>query len=424
MIPALLGMLEGLSGGASAAGAAAGSGSVLSADLTALTKNLGSSGSLKAFNTEFSKVSQGFGEVQKLLGPAQQALGAVKQTGTFLAGLPNKIYEAGLGMAQKVAGLPGLITKPMQDAIGVIGAFRDSVTGLGSAVSSFTQLANPALTQQFMFAAEDLTASLGRGLLPVLELATSFTRMFGDAVFTLSGPFQQLSSSFLKPVSDLIPTVTNAVGPLVRSLGGLMSTAAALVRPFTTWLGTLAKIAALPMEGFFRSVELALELLNTPLELFGAVLTRLAQQFDRMVTKALAWVRALTGLSDAPGMAGASRGAAVRPAHFTGAEDFERQFFAKSFSLGTGASPPEERTAKAADAILAVLNQLPQKMWEKFKTLAADIGREIRNAPREAADSVADTVAATVPGGATVTKKLDEMGGRLRRGLRDLRDRL
>jgi hypothetical protein len=406
MIPALLGMLEGVAGGASAAGAAAGSSSVLSTDLAALTKNLANNKTLSTFNAEFSKTQQGFGELQQKMAPLQQSLGTVKQAFNVMGGLPGRMYESALSYTTKVATLPALVTKPLTDAIGIVGSFRDSVTGLGSAVSQFTQLANPALTQQFAFAAQDLTASLGRGLIPVLDLATQFTRMFGDAVYSLSGPFAQLSSAFIQPLSNLLPSVTNAMGPVVRTLGDMMSTAGAIIRPFTTIAGVVAKIVMLPVESFFRSLEVAMRLLETPIELLGAVLTRMANTVDRIVSKALAWVRSLLGMPD---MAGADRGAAVRSAGLTSSDQFQQKAWQMAFTLGTGAAPPEERMARTADQILNVINAMPEAMWQRFQGLSADIATELKkilNSPAEAVESaksaaggLADSVVNTVPGG-------------------------
>jgi hypothetical protein len=249
-------------------------------------------------------------------------------------------------------------------------------------VSQFTQLANPALTQRFTFALEDLTAVMGKTLLPVLEFATRQTRGFADIVQALSAPFSRLLSAGLKPFADLIPELTNTLGgPLVAILGQFADTVGRLVAPFASLTATFIKFSAAPFELGMASAAAAFEALAVPIEVAALLLSEFAKVIDEFVTSNLGSMRALLGIPVRK-IAGGSEGAAVRSASFTGVEDYQKKVFAQAFALGSGSSSPETRTANAADSIVAWLKSEGKLIGDDIKaflSLPANVAAALWN---------------------------------------------
>ncbi len=185
--------------------------------LTSLTKALGNAAPIQSFNKEFAQVQQGFATAGKNLAPVKTAL--------------NAIGDIGAAPFKAIAGALNAVQGPALKVVGALGQMRDSMTALGNSVSQFTVLANPAITQRFKFAADDLTASIGRALIPTLQFATKMTRGFADIMFVLSGPIARLTNSILKPMGEVFTSLINALGPVARAVGTVMDTVTALLRP-------------------------------------------------------------------------------------------------------------------------------------------------------------------------------------------------
>jgi hypothetical protein len=305
------------------------------------------------------------------------------------------------GTLSKMAGAAGALTSPLSVGVDLLGSFRDGVTALGSQVSQFTALANPALTQRFQFAAEDLTAVIGKSLLPVLEFATKYTRGFADVIQALSAPISRLLSAALKPLGDLIPYLTDTIGgPFVSILTHLADAATRVLRPFMSIAATFVKLSAFNLEVVLANFAGAMEVLLVPLEVGAALMSEFARAFDTFVTESLAGARRLLGIPAAK-LAGGSVGAAVKSTSITSAEEYQKKVFAQAFALGSASSSsPEVKTSAAAEAILS---------WLKTAGagIAADVSKFL-NLPAAVADALWSHIK-DMPG----VKEAREAGGAL-----------
>jgi hypothetical protein len=315
------------------------------------------------------------------------------------------------GTMNKLAGAAGAVTAPLQVGVGLLGSFRNSVTGLGAAVSEFTALANPALTQKFAHAAEDLTAVIGKGLMPVLTFATQYTRGFADVIQAVSGPMSNLLNSALKPLGALIPELTNTIGgPLTQTFKFLSDALAPNIRAFSTLAATFVKLAAFPIEVGLNLLASSFEVLMGPLTLAAQGLDFLAKAIDGFVTRALGDTRKLLGIPTTK-IAGGSVGAAVKPATISSVEDYQKKAFMQAFSLGTAASgSPEERSAGHLGEIAKLITNMPERIWTFIQRLPPEIIAGLRDVMPDlsklpgvpslpgAASAAADTAGAALAG--------------------------
>ncbi len=210
-----------------------------------------------------------------------------------LPAAPIKLFTAALNLVQA----------PALAIVGALKGMRDSMTALGSSVAEFVQLASPVHVQRFKIAADDLTASIGKILIPVMEFATKLTRRFADVIFTLSGPLQKLMGAFFKPLGAIIDALVTVSSPLINLLAMLIDAFAELADTIGGFITRGLK--ALGLDG--------------------------------------------KGLKD-------STGAAVRPATIGSVEDYGRKAQQAAFSLGTAAGP-EERSAKGIEDIYKFLKE-------------------------------------------------------------------
>jgi hypothetical protein len=365
------------------------------------------------------------------VGKLGAALGAVKQSGGNLAALVTKPLEAvGAAVAapiKLVAGALNAIQAPVLAVVGALNQFRSAVTALGEAVSGFVALANPAYVKQFQFAADDLTASIGRALIPVLQFATRMTRAFADVVFTLSAPFARLASAVLKPLGDRLEAIANVAGPFAAAVGAMIDVMAAVLKPIHTLLTALTKIALFPAEATFSLIAKAVEYLTVPTLVLARILGDLADRFSAFVDRALGAARRLLGITPTSGV---SVGAAVRNVQIGSVEGFQNQALKAAFSMGAGSSPAE-RTNTLIDELYNFLKTLPGLMWEKIKQLPdlmwgllkglpADLAALLRDMlpGSKTAGEAADTVSDVWKRGLDAGRKLkDNVGGRIERGL-------
>lgn len=318
-----------------------------------------------------SKAAQGLSNAGNIAFSVQSIASGLKMIGTAAVEAMNPISLFTKAM--------GLVQAPALAVVKSLGAFRDTVTALGNSVSEFVRLASPVHVQRFTLAAEDLTASIGKFLIPVLEFATKMTRSFADVIFVLSGPLQKLVNSVMKPLISLFDTFINTVSPLVRLLGTLWDTIAGFLNPIGTLIAALGKLIAMPLAVGFQALEMALTPLLQILQVAAMLLGDFADAVSRFVDR-------MTGGLFGSSIRDRSVGAAVRPAQIGSVEDYGRRAQQAAFSLGTGATP-EERTAN-------VVQKLYDKCVEFFGKVPAFIAQIIKALVPDASD-VTDALGAT-----------------------------
>lgn len=264
--------------------------------------------------------------------------------------LGNTITQVGFAAqigGQAIGGLVGLLQKmptapiraftavmnavqaPVLYAVDAIRGFRNSITAIGNSISEFVQLASPVEVQKFKLASDDLTASIGKALVPVMRFATALTRGFADVLFRLSGPFERIMAKFFDPLTEAIPKLVNAAEPLIDLFG-------LLAEVFTG------------MPGIINFTVSAVSMFASMLESFG-------------LTKG--------------GLSGSSVGAAVRPAQIGSIEDYGRRAQQAAFSLGTGADPARD----SANSLRDIYNWLTG-IESYIKNLPANIGTALGEA--------------------------------------------
>lgn len=356
--------LAGIASAIGSAAATAGSGTGLSAELLALT------GSLNTFKQ------------------------AATSTATPLGAL-----------AKGVAAL----NKPVLDAVRSLSEFQESVNAVGNAVARFVQLANPGVAKQWQWATEDWTASIGQGLMPILQAATKVTRAFADVTFALAGPVQRLGRAF-DPLANLVPKLTDALTPVVRALGSFVDTMAEIVNP-------LAEITALHLSDLVSqlasSFRTLYETMKPGIDLLAATTINSAKFIAVLSSNPLGqFATGAVGGRGAGGdsITGGSIGATARAAQLGSVESFQSK--ALSAAFGASGATPEARTAENTKSIYDLLLKLP----DELRKIATDLGKEIAGAFSPGPETAARIDEITTRGrdlGARIEDEVNQFRGRL-----------
>jgi hypothetical protein len=349
------------------------------------------------------------GALGRVAGGAATGAGAAGATGaqqtlTRLSTTLNSVSFAAANTNALFGAVGSSITSlasPLTNATGLLRRMETTITALGYSVGHFVEKANPALFRQFTFAADDLTASIGRGLLPVMQFATRVTRAFADVFFAFAGPINRLLDATLRPLGDYVAQLTNVFGPLARAFGSIVNLVTAVTQPFNTMLLTLARVGAVLAEISFTMLADALELVLAPLEALIRVFGDVVKAIAEFINNGLNRLREFFGLTD---IAGASTGAAVRQTSMGSVEGFQQKAFMAAFMGGAG-EDPARRTATLADLIYQWLtNRVPQLLKEHALELAAKLGDLLKGFALAVADGPATAAGRTVEEAASIGK--------------------
>ncbi len=238
----------------------------------------------------------------------------------------------------------GAMQAPVVAVVDSLKSFVSAVGAVGSAISEFVKLSNPVYVQKFNMAMEDLMASIGKILTPILITSTAFVRAFADVIFKLSDPLQKLVAAFFDPLTEILPVIVNFMAPFVELFAEFAKIMAQVLAPIMKVLVPLFAAIALGLAAFlalgaaptiigaivlaigaFVSVVVSLAIAFAPLIiLFGAI--------GYAIYKLTMYVAKFLGIT---GIAGGSTGAAVRPASFGSVEDYGKKAQQAAFSLGT-----------------------------------------------------------------------------------------
>jgi hypothetical protein len=222
--------------------------------------------------------------------------------------------------------------------------FRDSVTAIGNSVAEFVQLASPVHVQRFVIASEDLTASIGKILIPMMEFATKTTRAFADVIFTLSGPLKRLTEAGFDQLATVFDAAMDTLTPFIPLL--------------TSWINLMA---------------LAMESQAAWMKMIG--------QLNHLFS--------FGGAAGGGKILKDSTGAAVRPAQFTSVEAYGKAAQQAAFSLGSAADPAEQTSLTVKDIYNLLvswagkLENLPQSIADAIKNKTAEVVRDVADVPRE-----------------------------------------
>lgn len=349
-------------------------------------------------------------EAGNLVFAAQAVAGGIKSLTDSLKNNLYSVITAGAAPIKMMASAVMLVQTPALAVVGALKEFRNAIGALGGAMSEFVRLASPVHVQLFNLAMDDLTASIGKALMPALEAATGFVRMFADVIFKLAAPLQRLIAAFAGPLNNVFKSLANVGGTIVAALTPVIDAVTAFVRPFMKLGEALFKIVAFGAELAITGLAKALDLLMAPLAVVGKLLEDFADSILKFVNNSIGFIRRLFGMRET---AGTSVGAAVRPAQFTSIEEYGKRAQQAAFSLGT-ASSPEERTADFASKLYTyITTRLIPDLVSKFPELAMELGKAlVRVLPGgdtmvKAAGGIAEAIADPVAAGRRLSDRAE-----------------
>ena len=240
------------------------------------------------------------------------------------AGDIGQVAFAAQSLSSSMTGLASVMipfSAHTQIAAGALKTFVGAVSSVGNAVAGFVKLASPVHVQMFNLAVDDLVASIGKALVPVMEYGTKIVRLFADVVFQMSGPLSRILHAVLKPMMAALDLLLTAMTPQIHVFVAMADALALLLEVSTAFSTGMMKLA------------------NNFLSFGGSIKDK-------------------------------SVGAAVRPAQFSSPEEYGRRAQQAAFSLG-GAADSQTRTANAAEELVRLFRNFPTEIT---KALLATIG--------------------------------------------------
>lgn len=178
----------------------------------------------------FAAAAEGMADVAAAAQPASAGLSGFAKGVTAAVG---EVAAAGArfaatlaGVARRVAeGGAALLQQPMK-------VLDTGISAINANVARFVQLASPAHFMRFQLAVDDLMASIGYALIPVMEQFTALTRSVGSAIFGTSAQGQKLIASlaagavgmtvFAAGAAAVQAALTGGIGPLLGAVAGAM----------------------------------------------------------------------------------------------------------------------------------------------------------------------------------------------------------
>lgn len=418
MLPLILGAVR--AAGAAAGAASSAGGAAIGSAGRGIGAALSGSGTLaekaavigKNLESGLKPVVDGMNRVNNLAGGLGKVVGAIGDAGKVIGQLPLaplKLMTAQVQMLGNIAGeVAATPIKMLSQAMLALQApvlivadslkgFVGAVGAMGSAVSDFVKLANPIYVVKFNMAMEDLTASIGKILTPVLEASTAIVRAFADVIFKLSDPLQRVMSAFFDPLTKVLPSLVDAMSPFIEIFTELANVFATVMKPIMEAMIPIVVNVATAIASITAAVSLPL--LITLFTVAASAVVTLVAVFGPFIAilAAVGWaIKKLFFLvTDALGLggtkaSGGSVGAAVRPATIGSVEDYGKKAQQAAFSLGTAASTPESRTADGIDKLVtfftvdfwgnlkkAVLEALPETPGKETIKSAKEAARDV-----------------------------------------------
>lgn len=340
------------------------------------------------------------GRVAAMAGSALGAAGAGAAEGTLLARgaqvaktlntVSNALMMTQYGAQAAGSAISGLakMMMPMAPLVGIVTRglnwFVSAVTNIGNSVAGFVALASPVHVQKFKLATDDLVATIGHMLLPVMEYGTELVRAFADSMMPLIRPAQELLSALFKPLTALMPTLANMGGAVARALGALIRIVTPFLNVFGQIFELIGKIVGTGVEMVFHVLAVNLEVFAAVMKPFLDILVIGLEAVNRVMERALRWVRAFLRL---PTVAGKSTGMAARPATFSSVEEYGRKAQQAAFSLGKS---PEQEMAQGVINIHKLLGDVKRDVVAAINNLPSNIGDAVAKALPNARKAVQD----------------------------------
>lgn len=156
-----------------------------------------------------------------------------------------------------------------------------AVSSIQMQVARFVKLANPAEFQRFQQAVDDLYASIGRVLTPVLQAATDLFRSLGGALFGLNESGQRAIRALAAGTAAMLIFAAAAVAlqaimsggvlPVIAAVVGAMAGLIATSDAFRPALANIGKVVGGVLESFGAALEQLLPAAQPVMDLIGDI---------------------------------------------------------------------------------------------------------------------------------------------------------
>lgn len=234
---------------------------------------------------------------------AGAAVGGLEMVGDGLKGLQQQLGPVGLAFDVVGAGLAHLgdtAKNALGPALGAaLGPFIDAfaavpgiLKGITETLTQFAAKASPVTMEQFSIAIDDVQATIGQSFVPVLQLMTQATRLFGDVLANMLPSTQEVSYA-LEAAYDGMAEFRDAMMELATEVGPILRT------------------------GFIAA-----------LQYLGQLIRQVASYVTSLVHAMSPWLaqlRQFLGITGGAGTERTSTGASARSAQFQGIEAYQQQ---------------------------------------------------------------------------------------------------
>lgn len=204
------------------------------------------------------------GAAVSLWNAGSQALSAVNGVAMGMAKFGSEAAKAGTALLR----LP-------------LDILETAVSSIQMQVARFVKLANPAEFQRFQLAVDDLYASIGRALTPVLQAATDLFRSLGGALFGLNESGQRAIQALAAGTAAMLTFAAAAVAlqtvlsggvlPVVFAVIGGMSGLIAASDAFRPALQSIGKVVGGILESFGEALTQLLPAAQPIIDLIGDI---------------------------------------------------------------------------------------------------------------------------------------------------------
>ena len=263
--------------------------------------------------------------------PVGQAVGGAAKV---VGGVAHVAGDAASAVGTAGAAVGGAVMGGLEGVANVAGAVTGAFTGVVDVATKFVGALNPDLLLPLTQAFNDLSATIGVALTPVISGATEILRSLGSVLLPVMESLTPVVAALTQVFVDLMPSLSEALGkayeammplyevvvevvqalaPFVEVVISLVSTFVALLRPALTVFVGLIQVLLIPIK-MLSDLLLAL----TPLfEVLAGVASGVASALKAVMD---GWLGGMGGLKDT----------------FSGVQDSVRAF-AKELILGTAA---------------------------------------------------------------------------------------
>jgi len=330
-----------------------------------------------------------------LIGATAEAIELAIETGG-VALIPILIGAIIVGIAAVVAAVvlavPVALAAVASAFLGFVTGAVASIVGAGMAVKAamgpFVDAFRPDVMARFKIIMDDLMASIGEMLVPLMQVANTIFRSIADAIASMTATMLPFIKQFAAEIQRLADAIMVGVNQLLKSgaIDAMMEMMVTLLTEFVD-IG----IALIPV--FVKVVEIALlfvslfaqigtELLKLSSVLGPILMVAVTAAVDTLTYLARKIKEWMNDLLDFFGMAqlasdkernGSSPGKSSQPAKFTSTDELWKDMMKSTFGAGRGETEKAKHIESAATS-LALINGHVTKIvaWIEEKKVQAE----------------------------------------------------